>query len=165
MPRRSTKPVPTVSAFDAGLRMIVGRDHSVAELRRKLGRRGYPDVEIDAAQERLMANGWLGDRRFAERYARRRSRSLGPMAISAELAARGVDRELVEAAIERLGPHTQYLAAHKLADKLAGNTQYASYRELLHSVGAKLLRRGFSMEVVRKACDGLWPGTSDEPTA
>src|SRR5438034_9129188 len=110
-----------------------------------------------------MANGWLGDRRFAERYARRRSRSLGPMAISAELAARGVDRELVEAAIERLGPHTQYLAAHKLADKLAGNTQYASYRELLHSVGAKLLRRGFSMEVVRKACDGLWPGTSDEP--
>jgi len=151
VPRRSTKPAPTVSAFDAGLRMIVGRDHAVAELRRKLGRRGYPDVEIDAAQERLMANGWLGDRRFAERYARRRSRSFG--------------RELVEAAIERLGPHTQYLAAHKLADKLAGNTQYASYRELLHSVGAKLLRRGFSMEVVRKACDGLWPGTSDEPTA
>ena len=93
VPRRSTKPAPTVSAFDAGLRMIVGRDHSVAELRRKLGRRGYPDVEIDAAQERLMANGWLGDRRFAERYARRRSRSLGPMAISAELAARGVDRD------------------------------------------------------------------------
>jgi len=108
-----------------------------------------------------MANGWLGDRRFAERYARRRSRSLGPMAISAELAALGVDREVADAAIERLGPHTQSLAAHKLA----GNTQYASYREVLHSVGAKLLRRGFSMEVVRKACDGLWPGTSDEPTA
>ena len=66
--------------------MIVGRDHSVAELRRKLGRRGYLEAEIDAAQARLMQNGWLGDRRFAERYARRRSRSLGPMAISAELA-------------------------------------------------------------------------------
>src|SRR5438067_11901308 len=126
--RRSSKPTPTVSAFDAGLRMIVGRDHSVAELRRKLGRRGYREAEIDVAEARLMQNGWLGDRRFAERYARRRSRSLGPMAISAELAARGVDREDVDAAIERLGPDTQYLAAHKLADRLAGNTRYASYR-------------------------------------
>ena len=138
--------------------MIVGRDHSVAELRRKLGRGGYLETEIDAAQARLLENGWLGDRRFAERYARRRSRSLGPMAISAELAARGVDREDVDAAIEGLGPHVPYMAAHKLADRLAGNTRYASYRELLHSVGPKLLRRGFSMEVVRKACDGLWPG-------
>ena len=136
--------------------MIVGRDHSVAELRRKLQRRGYPEEEIDAAQERLMEHGFLGDRRFAERYARRRSHSLGPLAISAELASRGVDRDLVEAAIERLGPHTETLAAHKLADKLAGNTRYASYRELLHSVGAKLLRRGFSMDIARKACDDLW---------
>jgi len=158
-------PAERPSAFDAGLRMIVGRDHSVIELRRKLGRKGYLEAEIDAAQERLIEHGFLGDRRFAERYARRRSRSLGPLAISAELAARGVDRELVDAALERLGPHTQLLAAHKLADRLAGNTRYASYRELLHSVGAKLLRRGFSMDVARKACDGLWPGTADPPDA
>ena len=166
MPRKSSKPVPTTSAgraragrtsaFDAGLRMIVGRDHSVSELRRKLIRRGYLEEEIDAAQQRLMEHGFLGDKRFAERYARRRSRSLGPLAISAELAARGVDRDLVDAAIQRLGPDTEILAAHKLADKLAGNTRYASYRELLHSVGAKLLRRGFSMDIARKACDDLW---------
>ena len=144
--------------------MIVGRDHSVVELRRKLGRKGYSDAEIDAAEARLIEHGFLSDRRFAERYARRRSRSLGPLAISAELAARGVDRELVDAALERLGPHTQLLA-DKLADRLAGSTRYSSYRELLHSVGAKLLRRGFSMDVARKACDGLWPGTATAPDA
>ena len=160
MPRRSSKP-QTGSAFDAGLRIIAGRDHSVVELRRKLARRGYDQGEIDAAQARLIQHGFLGDRRFAEKYVRRRSRSYGPLSISFDLAARGVDRDTADEALGRLGPHIELLAAHRLADRLAGNTRFASYRELLHSVGAKLLRRGFSMAVVRKACDGLWDGTPD----
>jgi len=85
------------------------------------------------------------------------------MALSAELGARGVDREVAEAAIDRLSPDIELLAAQKLAGRLAGNTRYASYRELLQSVGAKLRRRGFSMEAVRKACDRLWRGTAEAP--
>jgi len=161
--RRASRPLSSGSAFDAGLRIIVRRDHSVVELRRKLFLRGYDQAEIDSAQARLMEHGFLGDQTFAEHYVRRRSRSLGPLAISAELAARGVDRETAERALERLDPHKQLLAAHRLADRLAGNTRYASYRELLHSVGAKLLRRGFPMNVARAVCEGVWRGTGDTP--
>lgn len=165
MPRRSSKPAPTGSAFDAGLRMIVGRDHSVAELRRKLVRRGYDGAEIDAAQARLLELGFLGDQRFAQRYVRRRSRAYGPIVISAELAARGVDRETAEAALARVAPHVQAFAAGRLADRLAGNTQFATYRELLHSVGTRLLRRGFPMDVARAACKDVWRGTPEEAEA
>jgi len=162
VPRRTSKPPPAPGgAFDAGIRLLATRGHSRAELRRKLLRRGYDQPAIEAAETRLLEAGLLNDRVFAELYVRRRSRSLGPLAISAELAARGVDRELADAAVDRLGPHKQLLAAHRLADRLAGNTRYASYRELLHSVGAKLLRRGFSMTIARAACEAVWDGTSE----
>lgn len=164
MPRRSSKP-PEGSAFEAGLRLIARRDHSSWEIRQKLLKRGYDDAEVAAAEERLIERGFLGDSAFALQYVRRRSRTHGVMAISAELAARRVDRETAEAALARVAPHAQVLAAHRLARRLAGNTQFASYRELLHSVGARLLRRGFPMDVARDACKGLWRGTPEEAEA
>ena len=167
MPRRISKRPPAASAYDAGLRLIASRPHSQAEVRRKLLRRGYNVEAIDAAEARLLQAGFLSDRVFAQLYVGRRSRSAGSLKLSAELAARGVDREVAEQAVERLTPNQQLLAAHRLADKLAGNTEYASYRELLHDVGAKLVRRGFTMDVARRAGDGLWratpPDSPDEP--
>jgi len=132
---------------------------------RKLSRRGYGGEEVGTAVTRLRELGYLDDAAFAEGHVRGRSSSRGPMALSAELGARGVDREVAEAALDRLSPDIELLGARRLADRLAGNTRYASYRELLHSVGAKLIRRGFSIEVVRKACDALWAGTAGEPRA
>ena len=102
---------------------------------RKLSRRGYGGEEVGTAITRLRELGYLDDAAFAEGHVRRRSSSRGPMALSAELGARGVDREVAEAAIEGLSPDIELLAAQKLA----------------------------SMEVVRKACDGLWRGTAEAP--
>ena len=164
MPRKSSKP-PEGSAFDAGLRLLAQRDHSSWEVRQKLLKRGYPEAEVAAAEARLIEKGLLGDRGFAFHYVRRRSRTHGLLAISAELAARRVDRETAEAALACVAPHAQVLAAHRVAGRLAGNTQFASYRELLHSVGTRLLRRGFPMDVARDACKDLWRGTPEEAEA
>ena len=164
MPRKSSKP-PDGSAFDAGLRLLAQRDHSSWEVRQKLLKRGYPEAEVAAAEARLIEKGLLGDRGFAFHYVRRRSRTHGLLAISADLAARRVDRETAEAALARVAPHAQVLAAHRVAGRLAGNTQFASYQELLHSVGARLLRRGFPMDVARAACKDLWRGTPEEAEA
>ena len=166
MPRRSSsKGPPPVGAFDAAVGLLARRAHSQAELRRKLGRRGYDEAEVEAAVARLAELGLQSDRGFAEGHVRRRSRSLGPLALSAELAARGVDRETADRALGSLSLDAQVLAAHRLADRLAGNMAFASYRELLRSVGAKLLRRGFSIPVARAACEALWTGTSIIPGA
>src|SRR5437762_13870930 len=96
MPRRSSraraaKP-PAGPALDAGVRLLGRRAHSRVELRRKLGRRGYVVEEIASALARLVELGYVDDRSFADGYIRRRSGSLGPLALSAELAARGVAR-------------------------------------------------------------------------
>jgi len=169
VPRRSfksqSKAPPAEPAYEAGIRLIARRAHSRAELRRKLVRRGYAASDVEAAEQRLLAAGYLGDGAFARGYVRRRSQSLGPLAISAELAARGVERDLADGAMKSLQPADQLDAATRVARRLAGDARFASYRELLHSVGAKLLRRGFSMEIARAACQGVWDGTPEEAGA
>jgi hypothetical protein len=47
-----------------------------------------------------------------------------------------------------------------VAERLCGNTRFAGYQELLHSVGVKLMRRGFAMKVARAACEAVWTGTA-----
>lgn len=158
MRRRTSKP-PSIGAFDAALGLLARRAHSEFEMRRKLGRRGYDRGEVDAAVSRLLARRLLDDSEFAAGHVRRRSRSLGPLAISAELAARGVDRDIADGALGGFDPQEQLESALRVAERLCGGKSYASYRELLNAVGSKLLRRGFSMTAARTACQAIWEAT------
>jgi regulatory protein len=149
-----------VPALDAGLRLLGMRAHSRVELRRKLGRRGYDQGDVDGALSRLSELGYLDDASFATGHVRRRSTTRGPLALSAELSARGVDRRVADAALDGFDRPAQVAAATILAGRLAGHSRPAGYRELLDTVGAKLLRRGFSITVAREACRAVWAGTA-----
>src|SRR6185437_273691 len=92
-------------------------------------------------------------------HVRRRSASRGPLALSAELAARGVDRHTAGAAMRAFDRPAQVAAAIKLAERLCARIRPAGYNELLDSVGTRLLRRGFSPAVAREACRAAWLGT------
>ena len=164
MPRKSSKK-PLAGALDTGLRLLARRSHSRFELRRKLGRRGYEEAEVDAAVARLVELRYLDDRSFAEGHVRRRSATRGPLALSAELAARGVDRESADLAVAGIDAEAQVGAAMRLVERLAGRKSFAGYRELLDSVGSKLVRRGFAPGVVRAACRAVWERTANPAEA
>ena len=141
--------------------MLGMRAHSRVELLRKLGRRGYTEEEIDSAMVRLQELGYLNDRSFAEGLVRYRSASRGPRALSAELAARGVERALAEAAVAGFDQQAQLAAATRLAERLYARKPASGYREMLDGVGSKLMRRGFSATTVRAACRTVLSGTSE----
>jgi regulatory protein len=162
--RRSSKP-PAGSAYEAAVRYLAGRAHSRAELWRKLLRRGHEEADVEAAIVRLTERGYLDDAGFAAGHVRRRSASLGPLALSAELAARGIDREVAQRALAGLSREAQLDAATRLAARDAGRKRPAGYKELLDSAGPKLLRRGFSPGVAREACRLVWFGTSERAEA
>lgn len=168
MPPRSSKPKaapPASSVLDAGLRLLTRRAHSRVELRRKLARRGYEEDEINGALRRLAELGYMDDAAFAASHVRRRSASRGPLALAAELAARGVDRHTVGAAVRAFDRPAQVAAATRLAERLCARIRPAGYNELLDSVGTRLLRRGFSPAVAREACRAAWLGTASTPDA
>jgi SOS response regulatory protein OraA/RecX len=106
---------------------------------------------------------YLDDQSFANELVRRRGAVRGPMALSAELAARGVDRAHADAAVAAFDPAAQLAAATRLAERLCARKAPATYREALDAVGTKLLRRGFSNSIVRAACRAALSGTSPQP--
>jgi regulatory protein len=131
------------------------------ELKRKLSRRGYSEEQTEAALAKLSELRYLDDQSFAVGLVRRRGAVRGPMALSAELAARGVDRVHVDAALAGFDAEAQLAAATRLAERLYARKPQVGYRDMLNEVGSKLMRRGFSANVVRAACRAALTGTED----
>lgn len=79
------------------LDLLARRDHSRAELERKLAARGFPSDLIGPTLDQLEASGVLVANRFAASFIRARvARGKGPVRIRAELAQRGVAGEASE---------------------------------------------------------------------
>ena len=138
---------PPLDAFETALRLLGQRAHSEAELRRKLLGRGCPPEEIDRALTGARRLGALDDAAFARALAGERSRSRGPALIARELAAKGVERSVVAAAVGEV-PREEVLAA---ARRLAARAAAAGADRRV--VAARLVRRGFPSDVVREALD------------
>jgi regulatory protein len=129
-------------------------------MQRKLARRGYTSEEVDSALARLDELGYLNDLAFAEGLVRVRSASRGPRALSAELARRGVGRAQADRALASYNDALQLASAMRIIERTYGRREIADYREMLDSVGNKLLRLGFSTTIVRGACRAVIAGTA-----
>jgi regulatory protein len=125
--------------------------------------KGFGAEAVDAAMARLAELGYLNDSAFAKGLVRRRGALRGPLALSAELAARGVDRTDAAAAVAGFGLEAQVASATRLAERLSARNAGMGYREMLDSVGAKLIRRGFPVNVVRAACQSVLASAAPQP--
>jgi regulatory protein len=157
---KSRAPQPS-EAFDTGLRLLGRRDHSREELRRKLSRRGHDQQVVEAAMRRITELYLVDDQAFARSYVRRRASLRGPLAIAAELAARGIDRTASEAALAGFDAAEQLRSAMRLVERAHDREPDGiTYQELLAKVGPRLIRRGFSTSIVRAACRSIMEGAS-----
>lgn len=85
------------------MRFLARREHSRAELRRKLAA-GVPEGEdVERLLDDLASRGWLSDARFAEQVARAKASRFGPRKLAHYLRARGVDDEAIAAGIKGAG--------------------------------------------------------------
>lgn len=125
------------------------REHSAAELAAKLRERGHDPAGIDVEIERLAAAGLQSDRRFAESYVSTRvERGDGPLKLRAALRERGVDADVIEAA---LAPHDEEWLerAQRLSERRFGEHAAASWPERARR--ARFLQgRGYPADIVRR---------------
>mgnify|MGYP001161991938 CR=1 FL=1 len=131
-------PDPTQKAME----LLVRREHSRRDLKRKLALRGADPAEAEAAVEKLAGLGYQNDDRFAASFARDRAASgYGPVRIRQELAGHGLSRDQVEAALEQC--ETDWAqSARSLVDKRFRPEQLADPARRRKAVDF-LLRRGF----------------------
>ena len=80
------------------LRLLARREHSRQELARKLSAHAADGEDVDALLDDLVKRGWLSDARYAEQAIRAKARRFGPLKVTHELRARGLDAETIAAA-------------------------------------------------------------------
>lgn len=148
MKSRNTEPAAS-QAYGCALRLLAGRDYTALKLGEKLRSRGYAEADSDAAVLRLTTEGWLNDRRFAERFAESAlatGRCYGPR-LRLELRRRGVPDEFIVEILERM--HEEHDECSELRSLLARrfpgfNFAAADDREKRRVI-AFLQRRGFGL--------------------
>jgi regulatory protein len=143
------KPDDAGALRDRALGLLARREHSRAELRRKLA---APELDPDVLGDlldRLAAAGLQSDLRYAEAFVRGRvERGHGPVRIRQELRRRGVAADLADAALAGADVdwHERLAAVHR---KRFGTAPPADRRELARRARF-LAQRGFAAEPIRE---------------
>lgn len=134
------------------LNLLARRDHTVTELKRKLADRGFSADAICEVLEKLAGEGYLDDRRFAQRWtesAIRSGRGYG-LRILQELQRRGVSREIASGTVADASvEYSEYdsLAAIVSRRFSAFDPAVAPMKEK-QRVYSYLQRRGFSLQAI-----------------
>jgi regulatory protein len=144
-----SEPDPVAAAEQAAVRLLAGREHSRAELVRKLGQRGHDAQIVASVLDGLGERGLQSDDRFTEQYvALRRRKGYGPLRIRAELQERGVDPALLEDWLDPRDPawrqRLREVAQQKFGDQAAVDRKELARR-------ARFLEyRGFPQDQIRR---------------
>ena len=88
--------------YDAAIRILMRRAHSVHEMKKALARRCEDDKIVRSVVERLKRENLLDDARYAKQFTRLRteSRKQGEFRIARDLRARGIPDRHIETAIK-----------------------------------------------------------------
>jgi regulatory protein len=138
-------------ALGIALRYLNRRDRTVSELRRHLGRAGVAETEVDEAIRRLTAERYLDDARYAQLFAqdKRELERWGSERIERQLLERGVDRELVSAALADDSDQTELdRALELLRSRFPAAPENRRDRDRALGV---LLRKGYDSELALDA--------------
>ena len=146
---------PPASAADLrarALRLLARREHSRAELARKLAPHAESAEALEALLDALAAKKQLSDERYVEQRAHVLSRKYGAARIRLELKGKGVADELAERAAAAARATDLERARNALARKF--RSPPATPRE--RAKRARFLQgRGFAYDVIRRALGGI----------
>lgn len=157
-------------AREQALRLLGLRERSRRELEIRLLQAGYCASVIDDTLEWLAGLGYLDDRRFAQIYATEKLRGgWGPRRVSSELAAKGIERAIIEETLARIRDESgvglgegevslertirRRFAGQFAADPVAAERRLAGF----------LARRGHDHETIEHMVRMLRAETSEEP--
>ncbi|HXN52358.1 MAG TPA: regulatory protein RecX [Candidatus Acidoferrum sp.] len=139
--------------YDAAVKILMRRAHSVSEMKKALIRRTADEGLIQKVIARLKQNGLIDDARYAKQFARQRTeiRHQGKYRVARELRARGVPDRHIETAVEEAAANTDEAAVvrQRIERKLKFFRGEIDDRKIA-SLYRSLLRAGFSSDTIRR---------------
>lgn len=145
---------PTTSELEADVvRAISRRGLTEKEVReRVIGRDGDAE-QAEAVLERMRELRYVDDERIAEEMVHRLSDGRGKSraVVAREMAARGIDREIIDAALEGISAEHELSQAVTLALKRSAQLRGVDDVVFERRLTGYLARRGYAGAVVREA--------------
>ena len=133
----------------AAIRLLASREHTRAELKRKLGVKADDPLVLDQVLDNLQQQQLQSDGRFVEQYVGSRKRKgYGPLRIRQELQRKGVGREEIDRWLQESDPEWWDLLEQAAVRKF-GTAAAADYAD--KGKRARFLEyRGFLPEMIRE---------------
>ena len=142
---------PPLSLKGRALRLLGTREHSRAELEKRLAAHEEASGELHRALDELQAKGFINEQRVLESVLHRRAAKLGTTRIRQELQGKGLAPEAVLEAVEQLRA-TEVERAREVWRKKFGEPPLDANER------AKQMRflasRGFGGEAIRRVVSG-----------
>ncbi|MGB3070974.1 MAG: recombination regulator RecX [Ottowia sp.] len=136
------------------LRYLAAREHSRAELERKLSSHESEPGEMARVLDELAAKGFINEERVVESVLHRRAGRLGAGRVMQELRSKGIGAEALAEAAESLRA-TELDRAREVWRKKFGATAGSPIEPAERARQMRFLAaRGFSAEVVRRVVRG-----------
>jgi regulatory protein len=144
---------PKLSLTGRALRLLSGREHSRAELQRKLAPHEETPGELAAVLDKLAAKDLQSDQRAVDSLVYRRSAKLGTQRLRQEMQSKGMDPQAVAQAVALLRTSEQARALEVWRKKFGSPAATPAER-------AKQVRflagRGFSGEAIARVISGAF---------
>lgn len=147
-PDKNEPAKPKRTAYDKALGLLARREHSRRELKTKLRQDGYQGEEATAAIDRLGAQHYQDDDRFAEVLLRSRiAQGYGPMRLRMELKTHGLSDARIRELLDAAEADWDASAATQLRRRYGGRGTADPAERARRA--QFLLRRGFAAATVR----------------
>jgi regulatory protein len=147
-PLPSTSETREEQAHALCLRLLTARARSRAELIGKMAKHGYPDEVAEAVLSRLVSVGLVDDEDFAAQWVRSRHTysGKGKRALAAELRIKGVDAEVIAAALDGIDAGAERGRAEQLVERKLRREVLAEGDDskVMRRLVGMLARRGYS---------------------
>ena len=147
------KLVTEAQVYEAAIKILMRRGHSVHEMKKTLARRCQDEKIVKSVVDRLKRESLLDDARYAKQFTRLRaeSRKQGEFRIARDLRARGVANRHIEAATKEMASTTDVatMIRQRIERKLRlfhGEID----KKKLASLYRSLLGAGFPTDLIRR---------------
>ncbi|HEY1325709.1 MAG TPA: regulatory protein RecX [Casimicrobiaceae bacterium] len=158
--RKTSRPSPSLEA--QAIRLLARREYGRAELAARLRARGAEPQAIERALDKLTAQGYLSDRRYADALVTARRGQFSRRAIAHELKTRGVAADASRAALDMLAGSDDAAEAAALWARRYG-TVPRDEREKARQVRF-LVSRGYSLSIALRVLRAAGARVDDDTT-
>ena len=145
-----------INARDYCLKLITIKDRTEKEIRTKLKEKSFNENTIDEEIEFLSNYGYINDKRYAEHFTSDAIslKKWGKARISSELLRRGIDKNIIDEAIEDAFFEIDDERLYAEMEKRFGNADFGNMKERTRIFNF-YFRRGFSAEEIKGAMNRM----------